>query len=277
MAEKKALPKSEWCFQKINPADVKLAFFYEYSRQSSRMIRKVRHYRDLHPYLYTFRPIPVCIDGNKYQACTLPQRYIIDLLMATFKEDAYSHLIDWLSFIPKFPEVPFCELEKKDLQNGRNLPTNTRGVSDIVWHTSKGASHIPMIFRTPEKFSDIISKPGFVRDHESLHVMIINWRKTDSELVDDFRDWLKMSREFIEIPPVRESARGIANNPLDLPEECKSVETALLHLGKLRCLDSCGSWDEYMRIYRPGNTDRRSLQKDVAAARKVVAWLESKI
>jgi hypothetical protein len=95
---KKRLPKSEWCFQEIDPADVKLAFFYEYSWQSSKMIRKVRNYQDLHPYLYTFRPIPVCVDGNKYEACSLSERQKIDLLMADFKEDSYSHLIDWLSF-----------------------------------------------------------------------------------------------------------------------------------------------------------------------------------
>jgi hypothetical protein len=180
-------------------------------------------------------------------------------------------------FIPKFPEMPFCELKQKDWQNGRPLPTNTRGFEDVVWYTPNRGHSIPLPFWGPGNFKEVISKPGFVLDHESLHVMILDWRKTNEELVADFRDWIKMSRSMVEVEPVRESARGIANDFLDLPKECKSVDTALLHLGKLRCFDSCGSWDEYMQIYCPGNADRRSLQKDVAAARKVLAWLDSRI
>lgn len=122
----------------------------------------------------------------------------------------------------------------------------------------------------------------------TLHMLCIDWRKPNKELVDDFANWIEGQRtsnknrpgwapwqDRINIEPTRMSMRAFFNRPLELPKECKKINTALAHLGKLRCLEAAGSWAEYLKIYHSPETDQRSLEKDVKAARDVLSWVES--
>ena len=252
-----------------------MRFFYEYARESKKITRLVDIYREFHPYISSITRNPLSFDSEKFEKQSVKEQERIKMLTGNFSRNAMLYLIDWLSFISKFPLSPYLSLKENEIKNGREMPKNIRGVEDIVFYFPDGAAICLPAFFGGKSFTEIFENT--IPNYQSAHVMLIDWRKTNVELVDDFRDWIEMSRNFTKTQPIREASRGIFNEELDLPKECKKVDTALFHLGKLRCNKSCASMDEYMKIYHPSNIDRRSIQKDISAARAVLSWLESKV
>lgn len=291
MAEtKKKLPKSEWDFSRLNALFVTHAFFYEYSRQSSKVKELVGVYRELIPYIADDIPYDDWIFKTD-KLVDLSEEDVDALWARTerFKNNTYLALIRWLAYCKKFPDTPFLELTPKDYLNGpevpinvRVFPVNGRSFCDMGYHwVDDSDEEDPYVLDLNSGVPHGLFCPIDVSEssgpHISMHQVRIDWWKTDSELKAEFAEWLAAYRKFLKVKPIPSSKRGLLNRPLDLPKECRKKETALMHLGKLRCLEATGTWEKYLALYHGDKSDRRFLEKDVSAARKIIAWLEEKV
>jgi hypothetical protein len=285
MAEiKKKLPQSEWNFSKIKPDQISYAFFYEYARQVDRVKKLVAEYRKLHPYIVHVPGVAWSFPEEKVENLSRDELESIRKRVGQFKKNDYLSMIRWLSYCDKFPDTPFLKLDTADYQitkevplYSRHFPVNHRGFCDVesCWARDyKGKS------RSVEDGSEIfqyMAETGPDEDHVTTHLIFVDWWKSDSELKEDFYKWIKFHRKNYQVKPVKTLSRGLLNRPLDLPKECRKMGTALSHLGKLRCLEAAGSWEKYLAAYHTEKSDRRYLEKDVSAARKVISWLEDKV
>ena len=292
MAEnKKKLPKSEWDFSKLNPEQLPYAFFYEYARQSDKIKSLVRVYRELIPYGVNYdSEHEWSFEVKKIKHLSKQEDAVLWSKTEQFKINEYYSLIIWLSFCEKFPAASFIELKTEDYRDmpgrayGCILPVNGRGLCEIVYCWAKDfkefnedpndrETHMPV----GRDFLQPVEKAEAGKEHVSVHLMRVDWWKSDSELQAEFAEWVEYGRARVKVKPVKATSRGLLNRPLGLPKECRKTSTALLHLGKLRCLESSGSWEKYLAVYQEDKSDRRSLEKDVSAARKIIAWLEEKV
>ena len=274
--DKKKLASAEWNFSALKPQEIDAAFFYEFSRSSKVVVEKVELYRSLHwvitDFLFTS---PLCLDGEIFDSLVHEEQAKIQQKLDAFKKNSFLRVIDWLSYCPKFPEIPFLDLAPADYrEKGRGLPIHTRGFIDLGFHSQK-TSMLPGIFLNEPNYHKAVSSPGLIEEHESLHVVMVDWRKTNGELVEDFTSWLALNREELWGKETRPAARGLFNEPLPFPDNCKKKDTALVNLGKLRCLEASAHWGDYMQSYNSGISDDRNLKKDVAVARQLIDWFDS--
>jgi hypothetical protein len=287
MAEtKKKLPENEWRFKKLPPALVSYAFFYEYARQSHKIKALVDEYRKLTSHGIEYHDVWSDWAMDSKKSGNLPKEKTKVLWQKTeqFKVNDYLPLIRWLAHCKKFPKTPFLELKSEDYRNGpevsvneRVFPVNGRGVCEMGYCWMKDFSDKTFqISLTPRlgSFQPIATGPDG-EEHVTAHMLRVDWWKTDSELKQEFAEWVDVYRKFLKVKSIPPGKRGLLNQPLDLPKECRKMGTALAHLGNLRCLEAAGSWENYLDIYE--KIDRRYLERDVSAARAVLAWLESKV
>jgi|GEM_PF-6235854 len=288
MAEtKKKLAEKEWNFSKLSPEQVPYAFFYEYSRQSDKIKELIKVYRELIPYLDEEAPGEGWFFSiETTRDLTIDQKDEIRSKTELFTENEYLFLIRWLGRCEKFPDTPFLELKEEDYRNGpdvafnaRLFPVNGQGFSEIesCWIKDFQENTFRVDpYHVRYKLPPVAGR-GPSGEHVSAHLIRIDWWKSNNELQAEFAEWVEACRQYIKVEPVKTGARGILNQPLDLPKECKKMSTALAHLGSLRCLKATGSWEKYLTVYHTDKSDRRYLEKDVSAARKVISWLEKKV
>ena len=276
--ESKRLPYEEWDFSMIPAELTDLAFFYEFSRQSQKIKNRVDDYRKLHPYFpkETWMGGPLCFDNALLEQLAPSEIDYINSLMPFFKFEAFLSVIDWLSYCPGFPDKPFSELTEEEYRNNRPVPVNTRGLDEWAGRGPDNYLHqlIPFVDKT---FVEIADTPGVLKEYNSIHLIHFDWRKTDAELVRDFKDWMKMQRECFAITPTHAYARGLYNDPIPMPDKCKKKEKALEYLGVLRKQQACATWRQYMQTYCHSDADQRPEEKKVAAAGQLLAWFESQL
>ena len=285
MAEtKKKLPKSEWDFSGLEPSLVSYAFFYEYSRQSDKVKELVEGYRGLHPYIEHISVSDWTIPNEKAAHLSSDEKIKLYERAAPFKGREYIPLIRWLSYCEAFPNTPFMELDSTDYlfqkempRFSRYFPVDGRGFLDLESDWAREYRGKTNYIEDGREIFEIMAETDPENDHITIHHIFVDWWKSDSELRADFNRWIKFHRRNYKVKPVKALSRGLFDRPLDLPKECRKKNTALIHLGKLRCLEASGSWEKYLTLYHTAKSDRRYLEKDVSAARKVIAWLEDKV
>lgn len=263
----KRLPDAEWQFSDIEPKLIGKAFYYEYARQSEKISALVELYREIRGY-YVQNPS----DGSSVPSPELNEKQLAELKQkeAKFKGDEYTLILAWLSDCKSFPKKPFSKLKPKEIYTDNDFFNALPGLGDIghrwLEHTDKDSFSY---------FFEEENKPVDCERSIGVHLLWIDWRKTDTELKNELFDWVKYTREQIGAKSTPELKRGIFNRTLDLPKECRKMNTALAHLGKLRGLEHAGTWVKYLSIYQDEGKERRYHEKDVSAARSVLEWMES--
>lgn len=286
MAEnKKKLPESEWEFSSLAPSLVSYAFFYEYSRQSEKIKSLVKVYRELirHGIEYYDVFSDWARDPKNSQKLSEEKRAALWKKTDQFKENNYLPLIRWLAHCKKFPETPFLKLKPEEYRNGpevslneRVFPVDGRGVCEMGYCWMKDFNEQKFDIALTHRLGScqpMAADPD--AEHITAHMLRVDWWKTDSELKQEFSEWVDVYRKFLKVKPIPPGKRGFLSRPLDLPKECKKKDTALAHLGKLRCRNHAGSWEKYFAIYCAPDVNRRYLERDVSAAKQVLAWMES--
>jgi len=286
MAEnKKKLPESEWDFSGLAPSLVSYAFFYEYARQSEKIKSMAKVYRELIRHGIEYHDLWSAWASDPKKSPKLSEEKKAKLWKKTeqLKTNDYLSLIRWLAYCKKFPETPFLELKPEDYRNEpdvavneRIFPVKGRGVCEMGYCWMKDFDKQTFDITLTHRLGScqpMAADPD--TEHITAHMLRVDWWKTDSELKQEFSEWVDVYRKFLKVKPIPPSKRGLLNRPLNLPKECRKMGTALVHLGNLRCLEAAGSWENYLALYEKIN--RRYLERDISAARKIIAWLEEKV
>lgn len=302
-----AIAREEWDFSLIPTEHVDNAFFYEFSRQSPIIQDVVNEFRKLAPILSKMPSNYGALifdesdwkefdnsgdepKGEEFKPCLMKEidGKIVEFPLKglneadkerlrtnsqNFKNNSFIEIIYQLSFCASFPEVPYSCLSESERVE---IPTNVEGLLYLASRQYGGGGHLWNGIED-KTFWEIGDIPGMLQEHCDLHLLCIDWRKTDAELAQDLKEWVKRIRPNVDIKSTPLYSRGLYNQPIPMPPNCKKKDKALEYLGILRKRMSAGTWKQYMHTYCSLDADQREEEKKVAAANKILSWFESQV
>lgn len=257
------LPDAEWDFSRYkDEGEISRAFYYEYCRSCV----------EIHPWI---------VGARRFWGSTVPvpPEQALNMEADAFFAEASSlpafPFFEFLSAIPDFPKKPLSECDLSRAQWFYEASTSAEGI--VTYHkdclsepgTLEGLQQV-----SEDCFKDPFRGPiGF--GEAALVFLSLNWGRTDTELQEDFREFLKRNRPKRFKSLTHSPKGGIGNVVLPFKKN-----TALDWLGVWRRRQKV-TWPKYMSVYFPESDKsaysrraqlEREEKKKCASAQKVLNW-----
>jgi hypothetical protein len=271
------LRPDEWNFDRVSDDRARGVFLYEYFRYSDKCRKLVLRLRKID------NP---CMCGEwleGYKPMTIERR---ELLRKEVGGATFEKLAEALMNCPQFPRTPALKLRDQDwIRDLQRTPAVRSCSGEIVASQSmKNAT------------DQIVGKPGIeyrfkgsvkAMEFESVFPLIIDWRKPDAQIAEDFRVRVLSLRteQFWKVGKISPTQAAIGNLADKLPFK---PLTALIWLGVLRRFEAADEdWGKYFEFYDGEmrkklekqdsgfESRRRKCLRDCERARKILAWLET--